>query len=90
MQRHGDPDVEASVRLADYLLENREQMFFESMHCLFFDDRQQTTCITKDDRRRPPPSSWQQQEEKERQRKSKRKRRRELPSPKRKNQQAHN
>jgi hypothetical protein len=28
---------------------NRGQMFFESMHCLFFDDRQQTTRKTTEE-----------------------------------------
>ena len=77
MQCQGNPDVEPSTCLADYLLRKyREHMFFESMHCLSFDDHQQTTCTTTDDRRRPPPSLWHQQEEKERQRKSKIKKKR--------------
>jgi hypothetical protein len=65
---------------------NREQIFFESMHCLFFDCQQTTPATTKDRRRQPPPS-WQEKRE---QGKRHQERRRQLQLPKRKNQQAYN
>jgi hypothetical protein len=79
-KHQGDLDIEKGPSLLITYWKSKEQMFFESMHCLFCDNHQQTTPITTEDRRQAPPP-WHQKGEQGRSNQNKR---RHLPSPKRK------